>query len=70
MKNKNYQELYNKLKIKHAIELATLELSFEKNIEPTILYNSLHECKNFTDKEFEYILKESQKNIKNKKISY
>ncbi len=70
MKNKNYQELYNKLKIKHAIELATLELNFENNIDPIVLYNSLHECKNFTDKEFEYILKESQKNIKNKKISY
>ena len=69
MKNKKYQKLYNELKIKHAIELATLELNFENYIDLTNLFNSLYECKNFSDKEIEYILKESKKNIKKSKIS-
>ena len=66
-----FEDEISKLSNKTKVEITSpIELNFENNIDPIVLYNSLHECKNFTDKEFEYILKESQKNIKNKKISY
>ena len=68
--NTDYQKLYKELMLKHAIELLLLEIDFERknnnnyNTDFTILKNSLHETYNYTNSDFDYIIKKVDEKTK------